>query len=71
MYVHNIVQAADGNIFVIGEGYKKVASAMGIASKLMSKNSNISTIKIRVTDMIIIKFDKDYNVKDAKICNKN
>ena len=44
---------------------------MGIASKLMSKNSNISTIKIRVTDMIIIKFDKDYNVKDAKIFNKN
>ena len=71
MYVHSIVQAADGNIFVIGEGYKKVASALGIASRLMSRNSNISTVKVKVTDMIIITFDKDYNVKGAKIYNKN
>ena len=71
MYVHDIVQTADGNIFAIGEGYKKVASALGIAAKLMTRNSNISTIKIRVTDMIMIKFDKDFNVKEAKIYNKN
>jgi hypothetical protein len=71
MYVHNIVQTADGNVFAIGEGYKKVASALGIASKLLSGNSGISAIKIKVTDMILIKFDKDFNVKDAKIYDKN
>ena len=71
MYVHNILQMADGNVFAIGEGYKKVASALGIMSKVLTKNSGISAIKIKVTDMILIKFDKDFNVKEAKIYDKN
>ncbi len=72
MYVHNILQTADGNIFAIGEGYKKVASALGIAAKMLSRgSSDISTLKIKVTDMILIKFDKDFNVKEAKIYDKN
>ena len=29
MYMHNMMQTADGSIFAIGEGYKKVASALG------------------------------------------
>lgn len=73
MFVHNIVQTADGNVFAIGEGYKKVASALGIASKILSggRSGGLSTIKIRVTNMIMIKFDKDFNVKEAKIYEKN
>jgi len=72
MYVHNIIQTADGSVFAIGEGYKKVASGLGIASAILSGGrGNISTIKIKVTDMILIKFDKDYNIKDAKIYDKN
>ena len=71
MYLHNILQTADGNIFAIGEGYKKVASALGILAKMASRNSDVSTIKIKVTDMILIRFDKDFNVKDAKIYDKN
>lgn len=70
MYVHNMLQTADGNIFAIGEGYKKVASALGIVSKMVTRNSGISTIKIKVTDMIMIKFDKDFAVKEAKIYEK-
>ena len=72
MYLHNMVQTADGNIYAIGEGFKKVASALGIVSNvLMRGNSGISNIKIRVTDMMLIKFDKDFNVKEAKIYDKN
>src|SRR5260221_3766310 len=71
MYLHNILQTADGNIYAIGEGYMKVASALGIASKLLMRNSGISTLKLKVTDMILVKFDKDFNVKDAKIYDKN
>jgi hypothetical protein len=71
MYVHGIVQTADGNIFAIGEGYKKVASALGIAAAMLTRNSNISTVKIKVTDIILIKFDKGFNVKEAKIYDKN
>ncbi|RZK01010.1 MAG: hypothetical protein EOO46_20765 [Flavobacterium sp.] len=72
MYVHNIVQAADGNIFAIGEGYKKVASALGIAATVLSRgNAGISTMKLKVTDMIVLKFDKDFNIKAANIYEKN
>lgn len=72
MFLHNIVQVEDGSIYAIGEGYKKVASALGIASTILGGgNSRLSTTKIRITDMIFIKFDKDFNVKEAKIYDKN
>ena len=72
MYLHNIIQTADGNIFAVGEGYKKVASALGILSRVASGGrSGISTVKVKVTDMLLIRFDKDFNVKDAKIYDKN
>ncbi len=71
MYLHNIVQTSDGSIYAIGEGFKKVASALGIAAKLLTRNSDISTVKVKVTDMLLIKFDRDFNVKEAKIYDKN
>lgn len=71
MYLHNILQTSDGSIYAIGEGYKKAASALGIAAKLLTRNSGISTVKILITDMLLIKFDKDFNVKEAKIYEKN
>jgi hypothetical protein len=72
MFLHNIIQTADGSIYAIGEGYKKVASALGILSQVASGGrSRISTLKIKVTDMILIRFDKDFNVKEARIYDKN
>lgn len=70
MYLHKMVQVADGSIYAIGEGYKKNASALGIASKVLS-GGGISAVKIKVTDMILIKFDKSFDVKNAKIYDKN
>jgi hypothetical protein len=69
MYLHNILQTADGSIYAIGEGYKKVVSAMGIASKFMG--GNMSAMKLKVTDMATVQFDKDFNVKGVKIYPKN
>jgi len=72
MFLHNMVETSDGSIYAIGEGYKKAASALGIASKILSGGrGGISTVKIKVTDMILIKFDKGFNVKDATIYEKN
>lgn len=72
MYMHSIIQAADGNIFAIGEGYKKVASALGIAATVLSRgNSGISTAKMKITDMIVLRFDKDFAIKAATIYDKN
>jgi len=72
MYLHNMIQTSDGSIFAIGEGFKKVASALGIASRIVTAGrSGTSTVKVKVTDMILIRFDKDFNVKEAKIYDKN
>jgi hypothetical protein len=71
MYVHNIVQTADGNVFAVGEGYKKVASALGIMSKALTGGGGLSATKMRITDMIMIQFDNNFNVKQAKVYDKN
>jgi hypothetical protein len=72
MYLHNMIQTSDGSIYAIGEGYKKTASALGILGQVASGGrSGISTVKLTVTDMLLIKFDKDFNVKGATIYEKN
>jgi hypothetical protein len=72
MFLHNMVQTEDGSIYAIGEGYKKAASALGITSKILSGGgSEVSTVKLIVTDLLLIKFDKDFNVKEASIYQKN
>jgi hypothetical protein len=72
MYLHNIVQTADGNIYAIGEGFKRIADGVGIALKVLSvgRSSN-SVTKLEITDMLLIKFDQNFNVKEAKFFDKN
>ncbi len=72
MFLHNMIQTSDGTVYAIGEGFKKVASALGILSQVASRGrSKVSTLKAQVTDLLLIKFDKDFNVKDATIYDKN
>jgi hypothetical protein len=71
MYLHNMVQTGDGTIYAVGEGYRKVASALGIITTIATQGRGLSTAKIKVTDMIMIKFDSEFNVKEAKIYEKN
>lgn len=72
MYLHNLVQVADGSIYAIGEGYQKVASGLGIAAQALSGGrSGFSTVKAKVTNMGMIHFDKDFNVKGATIYEKS
>lgn len=75
MYLHQIVQTADGKIYAVGEGFKKVASALGIASTILGAASGsrggASMAKIKVTDMMLLTFDQDFNIKGAKVYDKN
>ena len=71
MYLHQIIQTADGKIFAIGEGYKKVASALGIASTILTRGRGASMTKIKITDMMLLTFDQDFNIKAAKVYDKN
>jgi hypothetical protein len=71
MYLHQIVQTADGKIYAIGEGYQKAASALGIASTLLTRGRGLSMSKVKITDMILLNFDSDLNIKGAKVYDKN
>lgn len=71
LYIHKIVSTNDNKIFAIGEGYKKVASALGIASTVLTqRRSDISTMKLKITDMMLLEFDMDFNLKNATIYEK-
>jgi len=71
MYLHSMVQTADGKIYAVGEGFKKVASGIGIASKILTGGRGLSALKIKVTDMILLSFDSEFNIRGAKIYDKN
>ena len=68
MYVHNIIQTSTGDIYAIGEGFKKVGGGLSAVATVMNSGSGV--VAVEVTDMILIKFDKDFNIKDAKIYEK-
>lgn len=70
VYMHNMLPTADGSIYAIGEGIYKVANTLGILASVATQSTQ-SMAKVKVTDMILIKFDKDFNVKEAKIFEKN
>jgi hypothetical protein len=69
LFLHNMLQASDGNIYAIGEGYKKVASGLGIAMTMIGGRANL--LKFQITDLAVIQFDKDFNLKGVKIYPKN
>jgi hypothetical protein len=70
VYMHNMLPTADGGIYAIGEGIYKVANTLGILASVATQSTQ-SLVKVKVSDMILIKFDKDFNVKEAKIYDKN
>jgi hypothetical protein len=73
MFLHNMITTANGDIYAVGEGFKEVASALGIAAAVFNRGGSggLSVAKMKITDMILLKFDKDFNVKEAKIYDKN
>jgi len=69
LYVHRMIRTPDNNLFVVCEGYKKQASAGGIAlSVLMQSPSGIT--KVVVTDLVIMQFDPQYKITGATIYPK-
>lgn len=72
IYFHRILQTSDGKFFAIGEGYKKVVSALGVASKLLNRGggSGMSAFKIKITDLITIQFDELFAISNAKVYEK-
>lgn len=71
VYFHNLVQTEDGKIFAIGEGYKKAASAGGIALSVLTQSYNGNTTKLVVTDMMMLELNEKFELTNARIYEKN
>jgi len=75
LYIHKLLQTPDGKVFAVSEGYKRQASAGGIAlTALMAAggahSGAIGVTKIVVTDMVIMEFNDKFKVKNATIYDK-
>jgi hypothetical protein len=71
---HNTLRTADGQLFVIGEQYKKAASAGGIALNVLSValggGSTASTVQLEVGGMVIFQFNPDYTINKVHFFDK-
>ena len=76
LYIHKLIQTPDGKMFVVGEGYKRQASAGGIALNVLTAalgggRSGAGVTKIVITDMVIMQFNDKYKVTNATIYEKH
>lgn len=74
LFLHKFIHTPDGKMFAVGEGYKRQASAGGIALKVLTTaaggGSNVGVTKIVVTDMVMIQFNEKYKITNASIYDK-
>jgi hypothetical protein len=72
---HNIIRTSDGKVFVIGEQYKKAASAAGIISTVLLSaaggSSQMSTVQLNVYNMVVFEFNPDYSLNKVHVFEKD
>jgi len=69
LYIHKVIRTPDHKFFVVGEGYKRLASAGGIALSVLA-GGDMGVTKIVVTDLVVMEFDDKYKVRGATIFDK-
>ena len=78
--VHDIIRTSDGQIFVVGEQYKKAASGAGIAMNVLSiaaaaatgyYSSTASSTQLNIYNLVIFQFDSDYSIKKLHVFEKD
>ncbi|MGH2564463.1 MAG: DUF6770 family protein, partial [Ginsengibacter sp.] len=74
LYIHRVIQMPDGKIFMVGEGFKRKASAGGIALNVLGAMAGARTgagvTKVVTTDMVMMEYDSTYKIKNATIYEK-
>lgn len=73
LYIHKMLKTPNGKLFVVGEGYKRQASAGGIALAVLSggrSTGSVGVTKMVTTDMVIMEFNDKYKVTGANIYDK-
>lgn len=71
IFIHNLVQTEDGKFFAVAEGYKKVASAGGIAMSVLTQSYRSNLTKLVVTDMLFLEMNDKFEITSAKVHEKN
>jgi hypothetical protein len=74
LFTQKVIQVPGGKMFLVGEGYKRQASAGGIALNALAMmgggRSSVGVTKIVVTDMVILEFNNKYKVSNATVYDK-
>ena len=73
LFIHKLLKTPDGKLFVVGEGYKRKANALGIGLAVLTRTRSTDAFgvtKIVVTDMVMMEFNNKYKVTNATIYDK-
>jgi len=78
---HEAIRTSDGQIFLVGEFYRKAASGAGIASNLLSIGLGVATgyyaassagmTQLEVLDMAIFQFNPDFTINKLHLFEKS
>jgi hypothetical protein len=73
---HETIRTDDGQIFVVGEQYKKVASGAGIALQALSivaggGSAGVATSQINVYNLVIFQFNTDFSIMKVHLFEKD
>jgi ACT domain-containing protein len=70
--IHKMIRTTDGKIFAIGEQFKKAASALGIASQVLSRGQSGSSVaKIEIFNMMVFEYSKDFSLTKVHVFEKD
>ena len=64
IYFHDVIRTQTGEYYAIGEYYRKTVSAGGVAMALLV-NSNSPVTQLTITNSVVFKFDKDFQLKSV------
>lgn len=71
VYVHDLIKDSEGNMFVIGEQYKKAISGLGVAANVLGgADAGVAATKVVLQDVVILKYNKNRELVDVHICDK-
>lgn len=75
LFIHKLIKAPGGKLFVVGEGYKRKASALGIGLTVLQAAGGgyggSGVTKMVVTDLVMMEFNDKYKIANAQIFEKN
>jgi|GEM_PF-6285651 len=75
VYIHRVLQTSDGRIFAFGERFYKAASALGIATNVLSglsgSSPRASVVKIVVAEFVIIELGSNLKPISVQFINKD